>query len=177
MALFEIPKKEKPTNKPTSSSIKLKKGQTIDDLIIAARKMVEEKLSNYKDTSKCITTIEDLTKFFNDTPNNSIVGIDTETTGLNFLTDELVGISLCNGVDAIYIPINHKSSVFHTRLNNQISPDDIKVLFKNIFNTKSYKWVYHNAKFDLAVLRTFLNCPMPDPYWDTMLGRTIIIPR
>lgn len=177
MALFEIPKTTKSTNKTTSSSIKLKKGQTIDDLIIAARKLVEEKLGKYKDTSKCVTDIKTLTKFFDDTPNDSVVGIDTETTGLNFLTDELVGISLCNGIDAIYVPINHKSSTFRTRLNNQISPDEIKQLFKQVFSTKTYKWIYHNAKFDLAVLRTFLGYPMPDPYWDTMLGRTIIISR
>lgn len=177
MALFEIPKTTKSTNKTTSSSIKLKKGQTIDDLIIAARKLVEEKLGKYKDTSKCVTDIKTLTKFFDDTPNDSVVGIDTETTGLNFLTDELVGISLCNGIDAIYVPINHKSSTFRTRLTNQISPDEIKQLFKQVFSTKTYKWIYHNAKFDLAVLRTFLGYPMPDPYWDTMLGRTIIISR
>lgn len=177
MALFEIPKTTKSTNKTTSSSIKLKKGQTIDDLIISARKLVEEKLGKYKDTSKCVTDIKTLTKFFDDTPNDSVVGIDTETTGLNFLTDELVGISLCNGIDAIYVPINHKSSTFRTRLTNQISPDEIKQLFRQVFNTRTYKWIYHNAKFDLAVLRTFLGYPMPDPYWDTMLGRTIIISR
>ena len=55
------------TNKPSpkkTPNIKLKKGQTINDLIIQARKMVEEKLSHYKDVSECITNIFDLKTFF-----------------------------------------------------------------------------------------------------------------
>lgn len=33
-----------------------------------------------------------------------------------------------------------------------------------------YKNNYHNAKFDLGVLRTFFGYQVPDPYWDTMLA-------
>ena len=168
MPLFEIPK-ETNTKQNTGSKITLKKGQTIKDLIESARQLVEEKLGKYKDTSKCITTLVELQQFFNETTDNSIMGIDTETTGLNTLTDELVGISLCNGKQCIYIPINHKSSIYNTRLSNQIDIKDIKEIFGNIFKTRKFKWVYHNSKFDLAVLRTFFGYPLPDPYWDTML--------
>ena len=132
MALFEIPKTTKPKPK---QSVKLKKGQTIEDLIVAARKIVEEKLGKYKDTSKCVSTIEELRSFFIETPNDSIMGIDTETTGLNYFTDELVGISLCNGKDAIYVPINHKSSTYNIRLTNQVNPEDVKVLFKELLES------------------------------------------
>ena len=89
---------------------------------------------------------------------------------LNIFTDELVGISLCNGKQSIYIPINHKSSTYKTKVPGQIEETKIKEIFGNIFKTKQYKWVYHNAKFDLAVLRTFFGYPLPDPYWDTMLA-------
>ena len=40
----------------------------------------------------------------------------------------------------------------------------------DIFKNRKFKWVYHNAKFDLAVLRTFFGYPLPDPHWDTMLA-------
>ena len=174
MPLFEMPKKSTKSNKSSSvnqPNIKLKKGQTIDDLVLTAKQLVEEKLKDYKDVSKCITNKEDLINFFNNS--EDIIGIDTETTGLNFLTDQLVGISLCNGKEAVYIPINHKSSLYNIRLLNQIAINDIKEIFGNIFKTKNYKWIYHNAKFDLAVLRTFFGYPIPDPYWDTMLAANL----
>ena len=45
----------------------------------------------------------------------------------------------------------------------------VKKVFKNdIFNDK-FKWVYHNAKFDLPVLYNFLGFQMPAPYWDTLI--------
>lgn len=155
----------------TGSQIKLKKGQTVNDLIIQARQIVEEKLGAYKEASICITNIEDLLKFFANTPDDAVIGIDTETTGLNTFTDELVGISLHNSStnQAAYIPINHKSAIYKTKVPGQIEENKIREVFGNIFKTKQYRYVYHNAKFDLAVLRTFFGYPVPDPYWDTML--------
>lgn len=85
MALFKnlnlsetkpAPKKEK-----SGSEIKLKKGETISSLIETAKKLVEEKLGNYKDASKCITNLDDLKTFFDNTPEDAPIGIDTETTG------------------------------------------------------------------------------------------------
>lgn len=86
MALFDIPKKPENTITETqtasTSKIKLKKGQTIQDLVVEARKLVLEKLGNYKDASKCITNIKDLEEFFNNTPDGAEIGLDTETTRL-----------------------------------------------------------------------------------------------
>ena len=171
--LFQMPKKSTSSTQSskTGSQIKLKKGQTVNDLIIQARQIVEEKLGAYKEASICITNIEDLSKFFTNTPDDAIIGIDTETTGLNTFTDELVGISLHNSAtnQAAYIPINHKSAIYKTKVPGQIEENKIREVFGNIFKTKQYRYVYHNAKFDLAVLRTFFGYPVPDPYWDTML--------
>lgn len=108
-------------------------------LIEQARKLVIEKLGDYKDTSKCVTDINYVYKFFDET--EDIVGIDTETTGLNTFTDDLVGISLCNGKEALYLPINHKSSIYNTRLVNQLNPDDVRKLFDKVTKEKRFKWV------------------------------------
>ena len=141
MALFDIPEKTKTEQKPKSNGIKLKKGQTIQDLVVTARQIVMEKLGKYKDASRCITDINDLRKFFEDTPDGSEIGVDTETTGLNFYQDKIVGLSLCNGKEALYVPINHKSSVYNTKLKNQIPEEDIRQLFKELKETKNYKWI------------------------------------
>lgn len=173
MPLWEIPSDSSNTTQKKqvkeTPKFKLNKGETLDTLIIAARKLVEEKLGKYKDTSKCVTEEQDLIRFFNETPKNGIIALDTETTGLNTFTDTLVGISVCNGKDALYIPINHMSMIYG-RLKNQIDPERIKAIFGDIFKNRTFKWVYHNAKFDLAVLRTFFGYPLPDPHWDTMLA-------
>ena len=170
---FQLPKKQPNNSNKSGSQMKLKKGQTVDDLIKQARDMVEQKLAHYKDVSKCVLNKDILIQFFNEVANDAVIGIDTETTGLNVFTDKLVGISLCNGNQSIYIPINHISPVYKTKVPGQIETKVIKEIFGNIFKNKHYKWVYHNAKFDLAVLRTFFGYPVPDPYWDTMIAANL----
>lgn len=87
MALFALPdekemKEKQKRNKKSGSSIELKKGQTVDTIIEMARKIVEEKLGKYKNTSRCVIDVEDLQSFFDETPENAYVAIDTETTRL-----------------------------------------------------------------------------------------------
>ena len=93
---------------------------------------------------------------------------------LNFFQDKIVGLSLCNGKESLYVPINHINGAYGIRLENQIPIDDLKALFKEIVKTKNYKWVYHNAAFDLGVFRTFFEFNMPAPYWDTLIASNII---
>lgn len=82
MALFEIPKNIR--KEANTQSIKLKKGQTLETLILSARQIVEEKLGKYKDTSKCVTNVDDLKEFFNEVADNSIIALDTETTRFKY---------------------------------------------------------------------------------------------
>lgn len=75
MPLFDIPKevnKAVDTNK-SKSKVKLKKGQTLTDLIDQAEKLVNEKLAKYKDVSKCVTDVNDLVNFFNSTPEGGVI--------------------------------------------------------------------------------------------------------
>jgi len=97
MALFDLPSdKSKKQSSKSGSQIKLKKGDTVQSLIETAKKLVDEKLGNYKKMSRCVTNVEDLQSFFDETPENAYMAIDTETTGLNTFTDTLVGVCLCN---------------------------------------------------------------------------------
>ena len=61
--------------------MKLKKGETLNAKVAEARKIVTEKLGKYKDTSKCVCDIQSVMDFFNEVTDDSIIGIDTETTG------------------------------------------------------------------------------------------------
>lgn len=162
-------------NKRSGSRIDIKKGETVSSIIANARRLVEEKLKNYKNMTNLVTTKEGLYEFFNEVEENAEIAIDTETTGLNTYEDELVGICLYNGKHAVYVPLNHKSAIYRTRLDNslQMSVQDVKAVMKDIFN-RHYKWIYHNAKFDLSVLRTFFGYPVSDPYWDTLIAAYLL---
>ena len=102
---------------------------------------INKTITVLKNNTKKSHDINDLRKFFEDTPDGSEIGVDTETTGLNFYQDKIVGLSLCNGKEALYVPINHKSSVYNTKLKNQIPEEDIRQLFKELKETKNYKWI------------------------------------
>lgn len=83
MALFDLPSdKPKKQSSKSGSQIKLKKGDTVQSLIETAKKLVDEKLGNYKKMSRCVTNVEDLQSFFDETPENAYMAIDTETTRL-----------------------------------------------------------------------------------------------
>ena len=72
MALLDIPEKKKKTTStkykdPLTQNvpdIKLKKGETLASLIETAKKIVEEKLGKYKNTSKCVIDINELKQFW-----------------------------------------------------------------------------------------------------------------
>ena len=78
--LIVIPNRED-TTKKKNTELKLKKGETLNAKVAEARRIVTEKLGKYKDTSKCVCDIQSVMDFFNEVTDDSIIGIDTETTG------------------------------------------------------------------------------------------------
>ena len=173
--LFDLGEPDK-KDEDYGSKIKLKKGDTVDLLIKQAKKLVAEKLGKYKDMSRCVINLEDLQTFFDSTPDGAYVALDTETTGLDVFLDTLVGVCLCNGKQAIYVPLNHKNVFENRRWEDtvQMNPEAFKELFLKLISERKFQWIYHNAKFDLAVMRTFLGRPLPDPYWDTMIAGQLL---
>lgn len=87
--------------------------------------------------------------------------IDTETTGLNPLTDKIVGISIAiDEGSACYIPLNHKVQDTEVDLfvNNekstlkQLSAATVKKYLKPLLESKSVLKIGHNIKFDMHFL-------------------------
>jgi DNA polymerase-1 len=109
-----------------------------------------------KMTFEKITTLDALDKFLANVKN--IIALDTETTGLNQMTDKMVGMSLAlDASHGAYIPLRHKTGgadLFGatTLDKNQI---DIKDLYKRIWpilTNKNITKVGHNIKFDLHIM-------------------------
>lgn len=85
---------------------------------------------------------------------------DTETTGLNPLTDELLGISFCTEPHkAWYMPVS--------------GPDDLETV-RTLLEGSAEK-IGHNLKFDLEVLRAN-GIRVKGPFFDTMLAHALISP-
>ncbi len=100
---------------------------------------------------KCITTKKDLKKVVKEASKSDTVAIDTETTGLDYIDSELVGISISfNAGEGFYIPIKHNDeSIIQLPLEDVIN--ELKPLLEN----SEKKIIGQNIKFDKNILMKY----------------------
>ena len=97
------------------------------------------------------------------------IAFDTETTGLDPMLSELVGISLAaDPARGYYFPVGHEEGT-------QLRLDEIKQALQPILSDPKIAKVAHNAKFDLVVLQQagFEVSPIT---FDTMIAEWVIDP-
>lgn len=116
-----------------------------------------------------ITTISQLRQFLSSV--NKILAIDTETTGLNQISDKIVGISIAiDDGHGAYIPIRHRAATLDlfgtdTLAPNQISIDAVRDTLWPYFTNPNIVKIGHNLKYDLHI--------MSNEGWDTTQIRPI----
>ncbi len=100
---------------------------------------------------KCVTTKKDLKKVIKEASKSDTVAIDTETTGLDYIDSELVGISISfNAGEGFYIPIKHNDeSIIQLPLEDVIN--ELKPLLEN----SEKKIIGQNIKFDKNILMKY----------------------
>jgi DNA polymerase I len=110
-----------------------RKAQTI-------RKMIENKPENYH----VINDFEAFVNMLSDLRKEEEFAIDTETTGLDYFKDKIVGISITlPKVDYhVYIPINHTEG-------KQLPEEYVLTKLKPILENPNQKKILFNAKFDI----------------------------
>ena len=109
---------------------------------------------------ECILDEKNLDKWIKILEEKTVIAVDTETSSLNPLETELIGVSLSYAPNkACYIPIAHKEK----SLKKEIILKKIKPLLED----PSIKKVGQNIKFDLIVLKQ--NGIEINPIEDTML--------
>lgn len=164
MALFDLPKNRNSRSNDTkainkSSSVKsnktitIKGGGTLADKITSISLLVENKLGKYKNDYDVIRDEPDKLKSYIDACiEKGIVAIDTETTGLDPMLDDIVGFSLYTpGQKAVYVPLNHISYITQIKSNNQISIDYVTEQFQRL-EDDNVRIVMFNAPFDIRVI-------------------------
>lgn len=103
-----------------------------------------------------------------------LVAFDTETTSLDAMRAELVGISLAVGEgEACYIPVGHRSKGQDTLLAiepavKQLTPAAAIALLKPLFANPAVLKVAHNLKYDWLMLKRY-GVEQLHPVADTMV--------
>ncbi len=109
-----------------------------------------------------VTTLESLNAWIKKAMESSVMAIDTETTSLNAVEAQLVGLSLAlDKGQACYIPVAHQTD--WPQRNREIVLAALRPLLTNPCVLK----VGHNLKYDLVVLATY--GITISPLTDTML--------
>ena len=112
-------------------------------------KMIREKPANYH----TIITVDQLFQLKQELEKEEEVAIDTETTGLDYFNDEIVGISFTlpnaeKGGKHVYIPVAHE-------VENVVQLDRDYVLesLRELLESDDLKKIYFNAKYDIHMFR------------------------
>ena len=82
-----------------------------------------------------------------------MVAVDTETTALDSMKADLVGISLALGPnDACYIPLAHGGSDMFAQKPQQVPLAEALAALKPLLEDEAVLKVFHNGKYDLNIL-------------------------
>lgn len=153
----------------TSTAVTMKGTTKLVDRIQAIISLVKSKFKGKEDTLLLINQEQQLIDYIDACIANNIVAIDTETTGLDPILDQIVGMSLYTpGQKACYIPINHVSYVTGLRINNQLPVEFICDQLQRLVddNTRSY---WFNAPFDVRFIGNGIGVWFV-PYFDASIA-------
>ncbi|CUH59167.1 DNA polymerase I [Thalassobacter stenotrophicus] len=113
-------------------------------------------------TYTCIRDTETLAKWIAQAHARGYVAVDTETTGLNEMTADLVGVSLCiEPGEAAYVPLTHKGAAADDLFGNdalaegQIPLEDALVLLRPLLQDPSVLKILQNAKYDMKIFAKY----------------------
>ncbi len=120
----------------------------------------EAKLKHWQEYNfTSVTTPEQLEALVDELKKKKLFALDTETTGLRSLQDDLIGISFCTQKGtAYYVPCGPELCrgplTGQTQLFGQesLSREQILETLKPVLEDARYKKIMHNAKFDQLVL-------------------------
>ncbi|MEO1047305.1 MAG: DNA polymerase I [Pseudomonadota bacterium] len=103
-----------------------------------------------------VQKIEDLKEWVSRCTAARLVAVDTETSSLDAMQAELVGVSLALGPnDACYIPLAHGGADLLAEKPEQIELEEALAALKPMLEDTSVLKVFQNGKYDLNVLARY----------------------
>ena len=154
-------------------SVSIKGGQGLMERISAINAMVEKFLGKYRDKYLVIRDEAELANYIDTAIKNNIIAIDTETTGLNPITDQLAGVCIYTpGMKAAYVPMHHISYVLGTEVDNQLSDNVVANHLQRLADAKTNIDMF-NAKFDMRVIKNQLGVKLIAS-WDAYIGARLL---
>lgn len=128
---------------------------------------IKDTLETTSHTYHLIDSKANLDELINLLNSQSEFCFDTETTGLNTQTAELVGISFSvKKNEAYYVPVPENKEEAQKIVNE----------FKNLFSNPSIKKIGQNIKYDMAVLKRY-GIEIKGELFDTMIAHFLIQPE
>ena len=109
----------------------------------------------------CVQELGTLQNWISKISERGWVAVDTETTGLDDMVAELVGICLCVEVgEACYIPLNHKSGDDDLFGGSKLAPNQLPLqkvleLLKPILEDPAIIKIGQNIKYDMKILSRY----------------------
>lgn len=131
-ALFEVPQRS--NREQDSATLKKSKNKTVATTkksggnfaskLATIEALVNKKLGKFRDETLIIRDEQALSDYIDECLAEGICAIDTETTGLDPLVDDLVGVGIYTpGHKTAYIPVGHISYVTGQKVKNQLPLD------------------------------------------------------
>lgn len=164
---------KKANSKSKKSAAAVKGGGGLFGMISTIKATVEKNLGHLKDKYIVIQDETILHDYISKSIENGVISIDTETTGLDPLQDELVGICIYTpDMKGAYIPVNHKSYITQMKVDNQLPIDILKVEFERL-NEQPLNIIMFNSTFDIRFIRSGLGVSLTCT-WDCYLAARLL---
>lgn len=127
--------------------------------------MIEKKAKNYW----LIQTTKQLDEFLELLRKETLIAVDTETTGLDVYRDTIVGISISlDQADIhVYIPFGHVTGEM------QLPESLVLDALREYLVDENIKKIFHNAKYDLHMFIRH-GIRIEGLYWDTMIAMILL---
>ncbi|OYU36500.1 DNA polymerase I [Novosphingobium sp. PASSN1] len=117
---------------------------------------------------RCLQTLDDIAAWVARAEAARVVAVDTETSALDAMQADLVGVSLALGPgDACYIPLGHRGSDMFAEAPVQAPRDAALALLKPLLESDAVLKIGQNIKYDINVLARY--GVMVSPIDDTMV--------
>ena len=117
-----------------------------------------------------ITSIERLEEWVNRLSSVTFFAIDTETTSIDYMSAQLVGVSFAVGVgEAAYLPLAHD----YVGVPEQVDFDKAINALKPVLENESIAKVGQNLKYDLSILASY-GLTLKGELYDTMMESYVL---